>query len=93
MASPKTPWLREGLGEGLCRSWLVARLVASAAGLASSAVAAAAARLIARAALSRNEGGYAALNLEPIVLVPPPLTQPGLALGLSLRDWMLKPLN
>jgi len=40
--------------ERICRSWLVTRLVAAAAGLASSA--AAAARLIARAALSETKG-------------------------------------
>ena len=33
------------------------------------------------------------MNLELIEFVPPPLTQPVLALGLSLRGWVLKPLS
>ena len=41
------------------------------------------------------ESGWAdaAVNLEPVLSVHPPITQPILALGLSLRVWMLKPLS
>jgi len=41
------------------------------------------------------EGGWAdaAVNLEPVLSIHPPITQPVLALGLSLRVWMLKPLS
>jgi hypothetical protein len=35
----------------------------------------------------------AAVNLEPVFFVHPPITQPIFALGLSLRGWMLKPLS
>jgi len=35
----------------------------------------------------------AAVNLEPVRSVHPTITQPILALGLSLRGWMLKPLS
>ena len=39
------------------------------------------------------ENGWAdaAVNLEPVLSVHPPITQPILAPGLSLRGWMLKP--
>ena len=93
MASPKNALAERGVGGGVCRFWLVVRLIAAAVRLASSA-AAAAAPLLARAALSEIKGGDAALNLEPILFVsPPPFTQPVLALGLSVRGWMLKPLS
>jgi hypothetical protein len=36
--------------------------------------------------------GNAAVNLEPTCFFPIHITQPVLALGLSLRGWMLKPL-
>jgi hypothetical protein len=41
------------------------------------------------------ESGWAdaAMNLEPVLFVHPPITQPVLALGLSLRGWILKPLS
>jgi len=45
--------------------------------------------------LSALERGWAdaAASLVPIPFVHPPITQPVLALGLSLRGWMLKPLS
>jgi len=41
------------------------------------------------------ESGWAdaAVNLEPVLSVHPPITQPIFALGLSLRGWMHKPLS
>ena len=41
------------------------------------------------------ESGWAdaAVNLEPVLSVHPPITQPILALGLPHRGWMLKPLS
>jgi len=41
------------------------------------------------------ESGWAdaAVNLEPVLSVHPSITQPVLALGLSLRGWMFKPLS
>jgi len=45
--------------------------------------------------LSALERGWAdaAVSLVPIPFVHPPITQPVLTLGLSLRGWMLKPLS
>ena len=40
-----------------------------------------------------KEGDAALISGNPFFLAPPPITQPVLALGLSLRGWMLEPLN
>jgi hypothetical protein len=41
------------------------------------------------------ESGWAdaAVKLEPVYSVQPPITQPVLAMGLTLRGWMLKLLS
>jgi len=80
---------------GSRRFWLVIKLITAAAGLGSSAAAAAAAAacLVAQTALSEMKGGNAAVNLVHRFPHPPLITQPALALGLSLRGWMLKPLS
>ena len=36
---------------------------------------------------------YAAVGLEPVLFIHLPITQPVLALGLSLMGWILKPLS